>query len=401
MADVQQSLEWLRYKIAGIIEHHEVWTTLHDVTNALGFQSQDAEGLGKSKYLVKVTTAADDKVVISAAKQILKSYPGTRGKPSDADLQYIQDALWWIENNGIQQISNVTRYKIAESLEKVPFWGRLSVREFFYPVLPAITEEHSLPEAGKDGFLYEGLSWLPFSNLFSGNQSKPLQPTRISVAEFLRNIGIASLPDERLFLLLERMVHPEVQSLDLQKKLVAQFNAFLQQDNFELRQEGIESGVPIYKVRRKGAGVFGTPKYIIFASTGYKPDIVIDDAVNMDIRIVRYADQCLVYDQPPPQDDLTWQKLLEWWAAKKGVNLAKNEIRQELGRRLRDSLQSEPERIFFDSYFKMVKPKYGINLPALLPQVYLHYDPRNRNEREKPFLVRQRMDFLILLRNAN
>ena len=72
MVDVQQSINSLRWTIAGIIEHHEVWTTLHDVTNALGFQSQDTEGLGKSKYLVKVTTAADDKVVISAAKQILQ-----------------------------------------------------------------------------------------------------------------------------------------------------------------------------------------------------------------------------------------------------------------------------------------------------------------------------------------
>ena len=91
MADVQQSLNSLRFSIAKIIETLEVWTTLPDVINVLGFQSQDTEGLGKSKYLVKVTTAADDKVVISAAKQILKSYPGTRGKPSDADLQYIQE----------------------------------------------------------------------------------------------------------------------------------------------------------------------------------------------------------------------------------------------------------------------------------------------------------------------
>ncbi|MDO9300827.1 MAG: hypothetical protein Q7T89_05560 [Anaerolineales bacterium] len=401
MASVQQSsIEKLRYKIAGIIENHEVWATLHDVTNALGFQNQEVEGLGKSKYLIKVTNAADEKVVISAAKQIINSYPGTRGKPSAEDLQIIQDALWWIEGNGVQEISNVTRYKIAEGLESIPFWGRLSIAEFFYPVLPALAAEHSLPEIGKDGFLYEGTSWMSFLNLLSGNKSKPLQPSRISISEFLRKAGIADWPDERLFLLIEQMVHPEIQSFDLQKKLVAQFNALLQHDNFELRQEGLESGVPVYKVRRKGVGVLGTPKYIIFASTGSKPDIVIDDAVNMDIRIIRYVDQCLVYDQPPPQDDLTWQTLVEWWSAKKGANVAQNEIRQELGLRLRVSLQSEPERMLYDTYFKIVKSKYGMNLPALLPQVYLHYDPRNRNERGKPILVRQRMDFLMLLRNA-
>lgn len=400
MADVQQSLNNLRTTIAKIIVNLEVWTTLHDVNNTLGFQSQDAEGLSKYNYLLKVTTAADEKVVVSAAKYIINSYPGSRGKPSAADLQTIQDSVWWIESNGIQQISNVTRYKITESLENIPFWGRLSIPEFFHPILPAVTAEYSLPEVGRDGLLYEGLSLLSFSNLFSVNQNKPLKPSRMSVAEFFRKVGIADWPDERLFLLIERMVHPEVQSFDLQKKLVTQFNTLLQQDNYELRQEGSESGIPIYMVRQKGVGVLGTPKYIIFASSGSKPDIVIDDAVNMDIRIIRYVDQCLVYDQPPPQDDLTWQALVEWWSTKKGANVAQNEIRQELGLRLRASLQSEPERMLYDTYFKIVKTKYGMNLPALLPQVYLHYDPRNRNERGKPILVRQRMDFLILLRNA-
>ena len=42
----------------------------------------------------------------------------------------------------------------------------------------------------------------------------------------------------------------------------------------------------------------------------------------------------------------------------------------------------------------------GDDLPALLPQVYLHYDPRNKKERDKPVLARQRMDFLLLLRNS-
>ena len=377
----------IRYSIAKTIETLEIWNTLPDVATALGFQNQATEGLGKHKYLLKITTTADEKAIISAAKQMISSYPGTRGKPSAADLQHLQDALWWIESNGLQQISNVTRYKIAENLEKVPFWGRLSIREFFYPILPAILEELSLPEIGTDGSLYIGLSWIPFSNLLGGDPSKPLQPSRISTAEFLRSIGIATWPDERLFLLIERMVDPEVQALDLQKNLVAQLNAFLKQDNFECRQEGIESGAPIYKVRRKGATVLGTPKYIIFASTGPKPDIIIDDVLNMDVRIIRYADQCLVYDQPPPQDDLTWQMLLEWWSVKKGTKFSESEIRQDLGKRLRASLQSEPERILFDTYFKMVKPKYGRNLPALLPQVYLHYDPRYRTERDKPVLA--------------
>lgn len=75
--------------------------------------------------------------------------------------------------------------------------------------------------------------------------------------------------------------------------------------------------------------------------------------------------------------------------------------RKELGKRLGDSLQSEPEKYFFKTYFQEFKPILGDNLPALLPQVYLHYDPRHQSTRKQPVLVRQRMDFLILLRNAS
>lgn len=62
------------------------------------------------------------------------------------------------------------------------------------------------------------------------------------------------------------------------------------------------------------AGVAGAPKNIIFASDGPKPDIVLVDAVNNDIRIVRNAEHCLVYDQPiNPDAGVSFQMLVDWW----------------------------------------------------------------------------------------
>ena len=156
--------------------------------------------------------------------------------------------------------------------------------------------------------------------------------------------------------------------------------------------------MPLYKIRNIRAGNIKSPKYIIFASTGPKPDIVIDDAVNMDIRIVRFAEKCLVYNEPPPSGDLTWQMLVDWWGKTTGIG--DREKRRKLGQRLLASLQDGPEKFFFETYFKNFHPIYKEKLPALLPQVYLHYDPRNQDERSKPILVRQRMDFLMMLRNA-
>jgi hypothetical protein len=42
--------------------------------------------------------------------------------------------------------------------------------------------------------------------------------------------------------------------------------------------------------------------------------------------------------------------------------------------------------------------QHGFDLPALLPQVYLHYDPYSATELgSRPRLMRQRMDFIMLL----
>ncbi|GLC28240.1 hypothetical protein [Roseisolibacter agri] len=81
-------------------------------------------------------------------------------------------------------------------------------------------------------------------------------------------------------------------------------------------------------------------------------------------------------------------------------------------RRLRASLDAGIERPFFEHYFKACRARLGDRLPALVPQVYLHYDPKSVHERvrlaaaaPRPAatdgdalpLPRQRMDFLLLL----
>ncbi len=391
MADVPQMFENLRETIAKVVTDVETWNTLDEVKDAIGLPHEDPYRSGsgyripKYEYLLMLTTLASEQVIIRVAKQILNSYPGMRAKPSESDLQRIQDALWWIESGGVQRISNTIRYQIAESLEGIRFWGRFSLREFLAPVLPNEANFFHYT-IGDDGYLYQ--------KYFTTSP-------RIKVADYLKELGLIEWPDERFCRLIERMVHPEVQPREMQPQLVKLFSELLQQEFFELCEEGLEGGLPIYKVRRRAGGVSGLPKYIIFASVGQKPDIVIEDAVNMDIRVVRHADKCLVYDQPPPSGDLTWQLLVEWWGRLRGENSNNAETRRHLGARLYKSLQSEPERLLFKTYFKEFKQRFGDNLPALLPQVYLHYDPRNRSERSEPVLVRQRMDFLMLLRNAS
>jgi very-short-patch-repair endonuclease len=61
------------------------------------------------------------------------------------------------------------------------------------------------------------------------------------------------------------------------------------------------------------------------------------------------------------------------------------------------SLNDGPEKQIMVTYASLYGD-YGFDLPALIPQVYLHYDPHTRSQRNSPGpLVRQRMDFLLLL----
>jgi hypothetical protein len=59
---------------------------------------------------------------------------------------------------------------------------------------------------------------------------------------------------------------------------------------------------------------------------------------------------------------------------------------------------NDHERLIFKTYAELYARPGGFDLPALIPQVYLHYDPYTRHERGAPGpLPRQRMDFLLLL----
>lgn len=57
-------------------------------------------------------------------------------------------------------------------------------------------------------------------------------------------------------------------------------------------------------------GVQGSIKNLIFAANGPKPEIVLADAINNDIRIVKNEQYCLVYDQPIPERGLLWKDLV-------------------------------------------------------------------------------------------
>lgn len=60
-------------------------------------------------------------------------------------------------------------------------------------------------------------------------------------------------------------------------------------------------------------GPAGSFKNLIFAADGEKPELVLRDAVNNDVEIVRNAHTCLVFTDPLPPQGLTWRQMVVWW----------------------------------------------------------------------------------------
>jgi hypothetical protein len=143
-------------------------------------------------------------------------------------------------------------------------------------------------------------------------------------------------------------------------------------------------------------GVRGELKNLIFAADGPKPEIVLRDAINNVIEITANGEYCLVYDRPLDDAGLTWRTLVAWWNA---LHPAEDERRTalDLHSRLLRSLNDGPEKLILSTYASFYK-EHGFDIPALIPQVYLHFDPYAERERGRPGpLTRQRMDFLLLL----
>jgi hypothetical protein len=207
--------------------------------------------------------------------------------------------------------------------------------------------------------------------------------------------------DEALLQFLAEMLHPAVRTDPVEVERLHNFlNGVLVHDGYELVQVDDISGAPLFGPRRIGVGVGGTMKNLIFAAIGPKPEIVLIDAVNNDLRITGNVQGCLMYDRPLAAHGLTWAELTAWWADREGmVGARAREVSSSLYRRLDRTLgDNDAERrvlrTYADRYVRL-----GPDIPALIPQVYLHYDPHVRSHYPPGAapLSRQRMDFLMLL----
>jgi len=110
-----------------------------------------------------------------------------------------------------------------------------------------------------------------------------------------------------------------------------------------------------------------------------------------------HIDEVLIYDRPITADGIRWRDLQDWWKAAQGLDddaVAKSTLYKRLGSALPES--SPPQRWLFQAYYEMHGDAVP-DLPALLPEDWLHWDPKTIKARGVRALLQLRMDFLLLL----
>ena len=99
--------------------------------------------------------------------------------------------------------------------------------------------------------------------------------------------------------------------IDISQECIDAINQGLSDIGLSLQPIGQVAGRTKYKVLPANRGAQEPIKNIIFAAK-YKPDIVLDDALSNDIKVVN-ANGALIYDQGIPANGISWETLANWY----------------------------------------------------------------------------------------
>ena len=371
-------LDTLRDRIAEAIAAHVKAYNLPSVGERLGLGSGKSDEANRSKRLyVKARILNMDET------ELLKL---ARGVVTEFGDERLSDMLSEMTTPAHHRVSDITRRDTLKAL-------------------------NSLDSLFGDTDLFEGLSVVASEPISQGEDvfGLPTLAGRIR-QHYLRNedwsheqllieCGVLSCAQSRFFRLIERLLDPVVRRGDEQMRLADTLNEILSADDFRVVITGEKSRHPLYAIERISSNVGGKPKNLVFAAINTKPDLYFIDAINNDIAI-RNATDALIYDEFLYESGLRWETLTHWWQTHEHfANLG--EATSALYRRLLRSVKatdSPGQFALFDSYYREFPSRMKDKLPALIPEVYLHYDPRTLRERgADPVLLRQRMDFLVLL----
>ena len=351
-------------------------------------QAPDNQDFSKREYLMsRLEQLKDDpKLARRVAANFVEQF--SVAKQKDVNVFEVEELLW--QNSDYPAISKRLRREVAKALDGQVLW--VSADGF----LNALSRLWVL-ETPEDASL-RALGIAPAFNPLRQQIRQCLidNPDGWSPGDFFQYLGALDCSNKRFGRLLEALAGPEVRpDVKSQHAFAEVVNRALSLHGLELTETGNADGYPTYTLQGTGTGATGHPKNLIFASP-VKPDLRFRDAVTNDIEIVTNADKVLVYERPIPDTGLRWRDLEDWWKELNECGSA--EAKNALYRHLVSSLpeDSPPQKLLFTTFYTHFKNDIP-DLPALLPEVWLHYDPKTIQQRGRDALFRQRMDFLLLI----
>jgi hypothetical protein len=351
--------------------------TLDEALDQLGLPASTSEG-SKADRTDSSVAAVPDEELPEVARKILDSYQGL-----DAVTRNRLQDLRWAEQSH-PSIPKRVRREVARAL----LWDDLLDHyDRFRTLLGALFVLDDDPFGG-----YIGAD----RSLSARIDQHVHRNSDWTVEELFDALGAIDVPDRRFALLLEGIVSGEtIPDEDAQRRLVGAINPPMAAAGLELRETGSADGYPVFEVVVSRSRT-GRPKNLIFASP-VKPDLRLRDAIDNDVEIVSNAEHVLVYDRPITADGIRWRDLQAWWKASYRLD-SDEQAKTMLYQRLRQSLpaSSPPQQLLFDLYHDI----YGAavyDLPALLPEVWLYWDPKTVQQRGAAALLNLRMDFLLLV----
>jgi very-short-patch-repair endonuclease len=352
---------------------------LRGMCNELGLPAPPAEGTKRERI-----TSSYEKVTDADLPTIAWNLLARR-PPKATTRNQIQDILW--TDSACPSIPKRHRRELARKLNHEDLYG----------------DAQKFDELLARLWILDADDWINFFAVEPSSLRADIQqhvhrnPGDWTVETLFDRVGAYDASDRRFGFFLEGLASADVRPDELaQRQFVATVNEVLRTCGAELRGTDSDGGYPVFSMASLHAASRGRPKNLIFASPE-KPDLRFRDALDNDVEVVTNAEKVLVYDRPIGNDGLRWRDLQTWWSETEQISDAQ-EAKRSLYKRLKTSLpaNSPPQQLFFRAFFEGFANAIP-TLPALLPEVWLHWDPRTVTERGPDALLRFRMDFLLLL----
>ncbi|MBB4932816.1 hypothetical protein F4561_003636 [Lipingzhangella halophila] len=218
-----------------------------------------------------------------------------------------------------------------------------------------------------------------------------------TVLDLFKKPGALTSSNRRFLLFVEGVLSGAVNPDEHRQRALAEAIALpLARGGLKVIETGSTGGYPEFSIVPTGSRA-RPPQLILFASTAAKPDLCLREVLGQEVEVVGATSGVLRYDRPVPEYGLTWDDLQAWWAERE--QLSPEAAKGSLWQRLRSALpaNSPPQQALFEKYHRIYGQRQrGERFPALLPAVWLHWDPVAKSARGDEVMLTQRLDFARL-----